>query len=101
MTAPSIREARLLPAYASLYPDMKPGVWLPACSLAEFVLERGLYQRRSGSPAKRRLLNESHFEFRAARPRLTILTAGPNASAIPTPGVSTAHRKRDAPRKRF
>jgi hypothetical protein len=64
MTTPSIREARLLPAYASLYPDMKPGVWLPACSLAEFVLERGLYQRRSGSPAKHRLLNESHFEFR-------------------------------------
>ena len=48
MTMPSIREARLRPDYASLYPDMKPGVWLPAFSLAEFVLERGLYQRRSG-----------------------------------------------------
>jgi hypothetical protein len=64
MTTPGIREARLRPAYASLYPDLKPDVWLPACTLAEFVLERGLYQRRSGSPAKHRLLDESHFEFR-------------------------------------
>lgn len=50
--------------YASLYPDLKPDVWLPACVLAEFVLERGLYQRRTGSDAKDRLLDESHFEFR-------------------------------------
>jgi hypothetical protein len=64
MTTPTIREARLRRAYSSLYPDMKPGVWLPACALAEFVLERGLYQRRGGSPAKHRLLDESHFEFR-------------------------------------
>jgi hypothetical protein len=64
MTTSSIREARLRPAYASLYPDLKPDVWLPACVLVEFVLERGLYQRRSGSAAKDRLLDESHFEFR-------------------------------------
>jgi hypothetical protein len=64
MTTPSIREARLRPPYASLYPDLKPDVWLPACALADFVLERGLYQRRSGSAAKDRLLDESHFEFR-------------------------------------
>jgi len=69
MTTPSIREARLRPAFASLYPDMKPGVWLPACTLAEFVLERGLYQRRSGSPAKHRVLNQSHFEFRGGPTR--------------------------------
>ena len=60
----SIREARLRPEYATLYPDLVPGVWVPACTLRDFVLERGLYQRRTGSPIHRRLLLESHFEFR-------------------------------------
>jgi hypothetical protein len=36
--------------------------------LAEFVLERGLYQRRTGSAARDRLLDESHFEFRGGPP---------------------------------
>jgi hypothetical protein len=49
---------------------MKPGVWLPACVLAEFVLERGLYQRRTGSAARDRLLDESHFEFRGGPPAM-------------------------------
>jgi hypothetical protein len=61
---PPIREARLRPEYVSLYPDLEPGVWVPARTLAEFVLERGLYQRRTGSPSQSRLLLESHFEFR-------------------------------------
>lgn len=60
----SIREARLRPEYAYLYPDLKPGVWVPACSLRDFILERGLYQRRTGPPIHRRMLLESHFEFR-------------------------------------
>jgi hypothetical protein len=60
----SIREARLRSEYATLYPDLVPGVWVPACTLRDFVLERGLYQRRTGSPIHRRLLLESHFEFR-------------------------------------
>ena len=60
----AIREARLRPEFASLYPDLAPGVWVPACSLRDFVLERGLYQRRTGLPSHRRLLLESHFEFR-------------------------------------
>jgi hypothetical protein len=63
-----IREARLRQAYSPLYPDLKPGVWLPACVLAEFVLERGLYQRRTGSAARDRVLDESHFEFRGGAP---------------------------------
>jgi hypothetical protein len=62
-----IREARLRPEYASLYPDLTPGVWVPACTLRDFVLERGLYQRRTGLPSHRRLLLESHFEFRGGK----------------------------------
>jgi len=60
----SIRQARLRPEYAPLYPDLTPGVWVPACTLRDFILERGLYQRRTGLPSERRLLLESHFEFR-------------------------------------
>ena len=52
-----IREARLRRSYAALYPDLKPGEWVPASVLAEFVLERGLYQRRTGPAAKERLLD--------------------------------------------
>jgi hypothetical protein len=68
--ASSIREARLRRSCAGLYPDLKPGVWLPACVLAEFVLERGLYQRRTGSASRDRLLDESHFEFRGGPPAM-------------------------------
>jgi hypothetical protein len=64
MTTGGIREARLRRSYAALYPDLEPGVWMPACVQAEFVLERGLYQRRTGTPARYRLLDASHFEFR-------------------------------------
>jgi hypothetical protein len=64
-----IREARLRPEYVALYPDLSPGVWVPAGTLTEFVLERGLYQRRTGSPSESRLLLESHFEFRGGPPQ--------------------------------
>jgi hypothetical protein len=74
----SIREARLRPQYANLYPDLTPGLWVPACVLAEFVLERGLYQRRSGSPSARRLLVESHFEFRGGQPPEASRPSGPH-----------------------
>ena len=64
-----LREGRLRPEFAFLYPDLTPGIWVPACVLTEFVLERGLYQRRTGSPAKQRLLREEHFDFRGGPPR--------------------------------
>jgi hypothetical protein len=64
-----IREARLRPEYSRHYPDLTPGVWVPARVLSEFVLERGLYQRRSGSPSHTRLLDEAHFEFRGGLTR--------------------------------
>ena len=59
-----LREARLRQEHAQHYPDLTPGVWVPAHVLVEFVLERGLYQRRSGSPSQARPLDESHFDFR-------------------------------------
>ncbi len=63
------REGRLRPEFAPQYPDLTPGIWVPACTLTEFVLERGLYQRLTGSPAKHRSLFEGHFEFRGGPAR--------------------------------
>ncbi len=65
----SIREARVLPEHAHLYPDLDPAEWVPACTLAEYVLERGLYQRRTRVRVHPRLLDESHFAFRGGDPR--------------------------------
>jgi hypothetical protein len=78
-----IREGRLRRAYSALYPDLTPGVWLPACVLAEFVLERGLYQRRTGSPAQDRVLDESHFEFRGGTPLPPAAHPGQRLGDIP------------------
>jgi hypothetical protein len=81
-----IREARLLPQYSALYPDLEPGVWVPACTLAEFVLERGLYQRRTGAPSRDRPLSQSHFEFRGGPSRAAGWQGPPERSADKTVG---------------
>jgi hypothetical protein len=60
----NIREARLRPEHGRLYPDLSPGVWVPATVLKDFVLERGLYSRLTGSPSRARPLDEAHFDFR-------------------------------------
>jgi hypothetical protein len=58
-----MREARLRPEYAELYPELDPGQWEPAARIAEVVLARYLLQQLTdGQPD--RALNETHFEFR-------------------------------------
>lgn len=58
-----MREARLRPEYAELYPELVPGQWEPAARIAEVVLARYLLQQMTdGQPD--RALNETHFEFR-------------------------------------
>lgn len=58
-----MREARLRPEYADLYPELTPGQWEPAARIAEVVLARYLLQRMTDAPGER-TLDESHFEFR-------------------------------------
>jgi hypothetical protein len=58
-----IRQARLRPEHADIYPDIEPGVWTPAAGLARLVLDRGLYRRIPGAKGDRPL-PEAHFEFR-------------------------------------
>jgi hypothetical protein len=83
-----VREARLRPEFTRLYPDLAPGVWVPANTLSEYVLERGLYLRRLGSPSHARPLNEDHFEFRGGVRGDEPLTGAPEP-------IGTGHSEQD------
>jgi hypothetical protein len=59
-----MREARLRPEFAQLYPTLTPGEWEPAARIAEAVLANLLLHQMTDSPSPDRLLPEQHFEFR-------------------------------------
>lgn len=61
----SPREARLKPEFAAEYPELVPGVWHPAASIAAFLLtrQRALGQADSLARPSRPVPTE-HFEFR-------------------------------------
>ena len=58
----TIREARLRPEFASLYPSLQPGVWLPATTVGQKLLLWHL--ATAATPQGERLMAEEHFEFR-------------------------------------
>ena len=58
----NIREARLRPEFASLYPGVEPGVWLPATTVGQKLLIWHL--ATAAPPQGERLMTEEHFEFR-------------------------------------
>jgi hypothetical protein len=60
-----MREARLRPEFAQLYPVLTPGEWEPAARIAEAVLANLLLHEMTESPSPDRLLPEAHFEFRS------------------------------------
>ena len=63
----SIREARLRPQYASLYPALEPGTWQPATAIGRQLL---LWHLTAPSlPDGERLMSEEHFEFRGGSRR--------------------------------
>lgn len=59
-----MREARLRPEFAHLYPGLTPGRWEPASRIAEAVLANVLLHQMGEAPMPDRLLDEAHFEFR-------------------------------------
>lgn len=70
-----IREARLRPEFAHLYPELPAGQWMPASQIGATILLAQL--RSDGRPALgERLLEDTHFEFRGGvvRERNTYLT---------------------------
>ena len=58
-----MREARLRPEFAHLYPGLTPGRWEPASRIAEAVLANVLLYEMGDAPLQDRL-DEAHFEFR-------------------------------------
>ncbi len=62
-----IREARLRPQYASLYPALEPGRWQPATAIGRQLLLWHL--TAPALPEGERLMNEEHFEFRGGTRR--------------------------------
>ena len=63
----SIREARLRPEYADLYPGVEAGVWLPATSVGQQLLLWHL--ATAVTPQGDRLMTDEHFEFRGGLSR--------------------------------
>lgn len=61
-----VREARLRPEYAGLYPGVEPDVWYTAATLAGHLLARFLAQERAKRSLPERILDDQHFEFRGA-----------------------------------
>jgi hypothetical protein len=59
-----MREVRLRPQFAHLYPELVPGQWEPAARIAEVLLARYLLRQMADSPSDDRALDETHFEFR-------------------------------------
>jgi len=58
-----MREARLRPEFAHVYPELTAGQWEPASRIAEVVLARYLLGQMVSDPMVR-AMQESHFEFR-------------------------------------
>jgi hypothetical protein len=62
-----IREARLRPQYASLYPALEAGTWQPASAIGRQLL---LWHLTAPiAPQGERLMSEEHFEFRGGARR--------------------------------
>jgi hypothetical protein len=65
----TIREARLRPQYASLYPALEAGTWQPASAIGRQLL---LWHLTVATPPQgERLMSEEHFEFRGGTRRDT------------------------------
>src|SRR5215217_4075090 len=57
----NIREARLRPEFAPLYPSLEPDVWLSATTVGQKLLLWHL--ATAATPQGERLMTEEHFEF--------------------------------------
>lgn len=60
------RQARIKWEFASLYPGIVAGEWMPAWLLAEKMVE---HARQPGGDPERRVCDPAHCEFRGGGPR--------------------------------
>jgi hypothetical protein len=64
----AVREARLRPEWAHLYPGLEPEVWMVAAELVPLVLRDRLHGQSTWE-FTRRILVDEHFDFRGGRER--------------------------------
>lgn len=64
MPTRSVREVRVRPEYAELYPELADA-WVPAREFAQVIVLRARAAR--GASLHRRTLDPRHFEFRGGR----------------------------------
>jgi hypothetical protein len=64
-----LREARLRPEYAHLYPMLEPNAWTPAADVALKVAAVRILQLADTYVLHDRVLPDAHFEFRGGTPR--------------------------------
>ena len=57
-----VREARLRPEFAALYPGLEPGAWQDATVLPDRVLSEHLLRPSPGYMLSDRVLGKEHFE---------------------------------------
>ena len=66
--AMAVREARLRPEWAHLYPGLEANVWVVAAQLVPLVLRHRLHEQPTWE-FTRRILVDDHFEFRGGHQR--------------------------------
>jgi hypothetical protein len=64
-----LREARLRPEYAHLYPMLRAGAWDAAAVIADKVAAIRIQQLADSYVLHDRVLPDAHFEFRGGSPR--------------------------------
>ena len=64
-----LREARVRPEFAHLYPMLVVGAWGPAAQIAAQVAATRLLQLSDTYVFHDRVLTDAHFEFRGGMPR--------------------------------
>lgn len=62
-----VRRVRVRREFASLYPELVPGVWMSAARAARMIGQADPRQQRVHACGCRRLMCELHFEFRGGR----------------------------------
>ncbi len=91
-----LREARLRPEYAHMYPMLEPGRWTLASVMAEKVAAIRLLQLADTFVLHDRVLADAHFEFRGGSTRRTGSAPGRGETAsVPSPGENPRSSEAD------
>ncbi len=62
-----VREGRLRPEFAHLYPGIPAGTWMLAATLAKHLLNGMIADGKQAPAINVRLMDDAHFEFRGGR----------------------------------